>query len=57
MNLPTFLLGMLVGAIIGACIGDNFVSKQRREAVEVGAAEWVADQKTGQAIFKWRAVK
>ncbi len=43
------------GAGVGCAIEDHFVKLQMQaKAVELGAAEWQLDQKTGETKFTWR---
>lgn len=51
--------GLLVGFIPGFFVGAMFIEwltggSLREKAVEVGAAEWVVNQRDGTTTFKWK---
>lgn len=56
----TFLVGAFIGAIATMLIVVSTVpppwkhTELRAKAVEVGAAEWVVDPKTGKTTFTWK---
>jgi len=59
---PTiFIIGAVVGAILGAMMGfavsSSQVQSMQSKAVELHAAEWVVDAKTGKTTFTWRETK
>lgn len=53
-----FLLGVFLGVtitfMIWAAAFSDFRDSYRSKVVELGAAEWVIDQKTGKTTFNWK---
>lgn len=53
-----FAIGFIIGAacsvIITYQITWNALDKYQAKAVELGAAHWVVDQKTGKTTFTWK---
>ncbi len=50
------LIGILFGLFIGFILGYLDLQRFKREAVEVGVADFVAD-KTGNAHFIWKNIE
>lgn len=48
------ILGFLATTILGIVALGIHGDAWRRESVERGYAEWVVDQKTGHATWRWR---
>ncbi len=54
----TALLFTLIGLSLGCWIEDHFVrAPMRAKAIELGAAEWKVDPKTGDSTFTWKESK
>lgn len=51
-----FTAGMVMGFWMGLVIAFIW-SDMRQEAVDLGHAEWVVDQKTSKTSFKWKEAK
>lgn len=46
------LLGVLIGILIGLCSAENKADEVRKEAVLVGAAQYISNEK-GISRFEW----
>lgn len=46
--------GLAIGFIAAAKMASGIINEQQSKAVELGAAHWQIDQKTGDTTFKWK---